>query len=68
MRTYNKHNCVGLVRAEFIDRWGRKIILTGIHAFDWQIHIVSIIGNISTEHFEKGAQARRRFSELKRKR
>ena len=68
MRTYNKHNCTGIIRAEFIDRWGRKIILTGIHAFDWQIHIVSIIGNISIEHFEKGVLARKRFSELKRKR
>lgn len=68
MKTYNKKNCVGLVRAEFIDKWGRKIILTGIHAFDWSIYIVGITGNIAIEHYSKGVHARKRFSELKRKR
>lgn len=68
MRTYNKRNCVGVVRAEFIDKWGRKIILIGIHAFDWQVYIIGITGRTSIEHFNKGAQARKRFNELKRKR
>lgn len=67
MKRYNKANCTGIIRAEFIDRWGRKIILTGIHAFDWSIYIIGITGNVSVEHYDKGAQARKRFSNLKRK-
>lgn len=67
MKIYNKKNCVGLIRAQFIDKWGRKIILTGVFAFDWQIHIIGITGRTSIEHFDKGADARRRFYELKKK-
>lgn len=68
MKKYNKANCTGCVRAEITDKWGRKITLTGIHAFDWTIYIEGATGNISIEHYSKGDQARKRFGDLKKKR
>lgn len=67
MKKYNRANCTGSIRAEIIDKWGRKITLTGIHAFDWSIYIEGITGNIAIEHYSNGGNARKRFNELKKR-
>lgn len=68
MRNYNKSNCTGCVRGQFIDIYERRITIIGQHAFSYTIEIVSILGAPTYERYPNGATARRRFNELKRKR
>lgn len=68
MRNYNKSNCTGCVRGQFIDIYERRITIVGQHAFSYTIEIVSILGVSTYERYSNGKQARKRFNELKRKR
>lgn len=65
MRKYNRLNCDSIVRARFIDTWGRVITLVGTHAFEYTIYIEGV--RTVTETFENGTLARKRFNELKKK-
>lgn len=65
-RVYHRANCVGVVRGQFIDQYGRKITISGVHAFEYTIHIESVTHVVTTEFFTNGAEARKRFQTLKR--
>jgi hypothetical protein len=68
MKTYHKANCIGIVRGQFTDKYGRKVTIQGFHAFEYTICIESITHVVTTEQYANGAMARKRFNELKRKR
>lgn len=39
-KTYHREKCDNRIRAVKVDSSNRKIVLSGIHAFEWQITIV----------------------------
>lgn len=65
-RVYHRVNCTGVVRGQFIDQYGRKITICGKHAFEYTIYIESVTHVVTTECFSNGAEARKRFNNLKR--
>ena len=67
MRTYNKANCTGQIRGQFIDKYGRRITILGVFAFSYAIEIASST-SIIIERFDNGTKARARFQQLKLKR
>ena len=68
MRNYNKSNCTGIVRGQITDKYGRKITIQGVHAFEYTIVIETPLHTITIEQYTNGAIARKRFNELKKKR
>lgn len=69
MKKFNKRNCQSCVRGSFIDIYGRKVTIMGTHAYEYLIYItVDFTSSTVVESFSCGADARRRFNELKRKR
>lgn len=66
MKIYNRAHCIGMVRGQFTDKYGRKITIQGIHAFEYTIVIESVNHIVTTERFATGADARKRFQTLKR--
>lgn len=65
--TYHRENCDCFIREIIVDIYGRKIILSGQHAFEWIITIVSIDRIVRTT-FPNGREARKEFYKYKRKR
>lgn len=68
MKTYNRANCTGIIRGTFVDKYSRTITISGVHAFEYTIEIVTITKVTITERYHNGAMARKRFNELKKKR
>lgn len=68
MKNYNRANCTGCIRGTFVDKYQRTITICGKHAFEYSIEIVSITKVTIIERYHNGAEARRRFNELKKKR
>lgn len=66
MKTYNRANCTGTIRGTFVDKYKRRITISGVHAFEYTIEIVTITKVTIIEHYHNGAEARRRFNNLKR--
>lgn len=64
-RVYHRANCTGCVRGRFTDRYGRRITISGVHAFSYTIEIVSIT-TVTVEHYPNGKEARARFNNLKK--
>ena len=50
-----------------IDKWGRKVIVTGTYAFEWSITIEDCWGTTMTT-YKDGAKARAAFINLMHKR
>lgn len=65
--TYHKENCDCLIREIIVDNYGREIILSGQHAFQYSISIISITGKITTTNYRNGKEARKEFYKYKRK-
>lgn len=68
MKNFNRNTCTSCVRAQIVDKWGRKITLLGQHAFEWKISIEGATGNITMQTYTNGSEARKEFSKLKQKR
>ena len=69
MKRYNKRNCQDCVRGSFVDKYGRRITIMGIHAHEYTIYItVDFVSAVTVESYPSGQSARKRFNELKRKR
>lgn len=64
--TYHKENCDCFVRDIMTDIYGRKIILSGQHAFEWSITIYSKERIVRTD-YTNGKTARKEFKKYKRK-
>lgn len=67
MAHYNKNHCQGCLRGSFTDQWGRTITIGGIHSYEYFIEIKTITA-ITIYSYPTGAEARRVFNQLKRKR
>ncbi len=66
-RTFNRSNCTGCIRGEGRDFFGNKVIISGVHAFEYSVVIISG----STEQirrFPNGKTARVFFAKITRKR
>ena len=64
--TYHKENCDCYIRETVIDIWGRAIVLSGQHAFEWAITICTRETSITTR-YPNGKEARKEFYKYKRK-
>lgn len=63
---YHRENCDCFVRDIIIDIYGRKIILSGQHAFEWSITIYSKERIVRTD-YPNGKMARQEFKKYKRR-
>lgn len=64
---YHRENCDTCIRETFIDIYGRTIYLSGTHAFEYTISIISITGNIQTTTYKNGREARKELRKYKLK-
>lgn len=65
--TYHKENCDSLIREIIVDAWGRTIVISGQHAFEYNITVTSITGIATTTKYQNGREARKVFQRYKRK-
>ena len=65
--TYHRENCDCLIREIILDVYGRTIVISGQHAFEYNITIKSITGIITTTKYKDGREARKVFQRYKRK-
>ena len=65
-RIYHQENCDRFVRETIIDTWGRTIVLSGQHAFEWTITICTKTTMVTTK-YPNGNKARKEFYKYKRK-
>lgn len=65
-RIYHQENCDRFVRETIIDTWGRTIVLSGQHAFEWTITICTRTTMVTTK-YPNGNKARKEFYKYKRK-
>ena len=63
---YRKENCSSSVRDFCTERWGREIIVTGTHSYEWSITIRSHI-SITSIRFRTRIEAVKLINELKRR-
>lgn len=54
-------------REIIVDVYERRIILSGQHAFEYSITVISITGRIAATNFKNGKEARKEFYKYKRK-
>ena len=62
-RIFNQKNCECRVRESKVDQYGRRITVTGQHAFGYNIHIQDK-GKITSFPYPNGTEARKAFKEL----
>lgn len=65
--TYRRENCDCFIREVIVDVYGRRVILSGQHAFEYSITVISITGRIAATNFKNGKEARKEFYKYKRK-
>lgn len=66
-RTFNRCNCTGCVRGEGRDLFGNKVIISGVHAFEYSVVIISGATE-QIRKFPNGKKARVFFAKITRKR
>ena len=62
-KTFNQKNCECRVRESKIDQYGRRITVTGQHAFGYNIHIQDR-DKIASFPYSNGTEARKAFRAL----
>ena len=63
---YRKENCSSSVRDFFTDRWGREIIVTGTHSYEWSV-VIKTDNTITTYRFESRIKSIKFVKLLKRR-
>ena len=64
--TYHRENCDCLIREIIVDVCGRRIILSGQHAFEWSITICTKERIVKTV-YPNGKTARQEFKKYKKR-
>ncbi len=64
--TYHRENCDCSIREVIVDVYGRRVILSGQHAFEWSITICTR-ETMVTITYPNGKEARKEFYKYKRK-
>lgn len=59
--TFHRENCNTIFRAAIIDMIGRRIILTGTHAFEWWITIIDR-NSVTSIRFINRVEAKKEFN------
>ena len=62
-KIFNQKNCECRVRESKVDQYGRRITVTGQHAFGYNIHIQDR-DKITSFPYANGTEARKAFKEL----
>lgn len=62
--TYHREKCTSCIRMKTKDIFGRDLILTGTHAFEWSVSIISK-GSIVRMEFRNRIAATKEFNRLK---
>ena len=62
-KIFNQRNCECRVRESKVDQYGRRITVTGQHAFGYNIHIQDR-DKITSFPYPNGTEARKAFKEL----
>lgn len=65
--TFHRENCNTCIRMFIVDMLGRTIVLSGTHAFEWQITIVGE-NSLTVIKFANRVEATKEFNKYKRKR
>lgn len=65
--TFHRENCTNCIRMSIVDMLGRTIVLSGIHAFEWQVSIISD-NNLTIIRFANRIEATKEFNKYRRKR
>lgn len=66
--TYHRENCDCFIREVIVNVYRETIVLSGQHAFEYSITVISITGRIVVTNFKNGKEARKEFNKYKRKR
>lgn len=64
--TYHRENCDCLIREVIVDVYGRRVILSGRHAFEWSITVCTS-ERIVRITYPNGREARKESYKYKRK-
>lgn len=62
-KIFNQRNCECKVRESKVDQYGRRVTITGQHAFGYSIHIQDR-DKITSFPYSNGTEARKAFKEL----
>ena len=62
-KIFNQRNCECKVRESKVDQYGRRVTITGQHAFGYNIHIQDK-DKITSFPYSNGTEARKAFKEL----
>lgn len=65
--TFHRENCNTCIRMSIVDMLGRTIVLSGTHAFEWQITIVGE-NSLTVIKFANRVKATKEFNKYRRKR
>lgn len=65
--TFHRENCTNCIRMSIVDMLGRTIVLSGTHAFEWQITIVGE-NSLTVIKFANRVEATKEFTKYRRKR
>lgn len=60
---YNRNRCTGCVRGEGKNVFGHKVIIAGIHAFEYSVTIITATSE-TIRRFPNGREARRYFAAI----
>ena len=66
-RIFNRNNCTGCIRGEGRDLLGNKVIIAGVHAFEYTVVVISVTSE-TFWRFPNGRKARAFFAKITRKR
>ena len=67
MKRFKEESCTALVRASFVDAYGRKVTVMGKWAFEYSVYIEHIDRSIERIPFPDGKKCRKYLQELKKK-
>ena len=65
--TFHQENCNTCIRMSTVDMLGRTIVLSGTHAFGWQVTIVGE-NSLTVIKFVNRVKATKEFNKYRRKR
>lgn len=66
IKHFNRSHCTGCIRGEGRDIFGHKVIISGIHAFEYTVIIITSSTSETIRRFPNGREARRYFSAVTR--
>lgn len=66
-KTFHRENCNTCIRKSIVDVLGRTIVLSGTHAFEWQITVLEINNSLTIIKFSNRVKATKEFNKYKKR-